>query len=118
MMQKKNLKIGILTIMALAAAGAILYVLWLGGALLPGWALWEENSVFEASGKYQVTLSGRAVSVYCGEKEIWHSPEEVKVQQVISADLDRDEADELILLCWKRGRYGKHKPFWVEKFET
>lgn len=103
--------------MALAAAGAILYVLWSKGAFIPEWALWEECHIFDTSGKYEVTLTDKAVSVLCEEEKIWQSPEYVKVQQVLSCDIDRDEKDELILLCWKRGRYGKHRPFWVEEDE-
>lgn len=103
--------------MALAAAGVILFVLWRGGALLPGWALWEESDVFDASGNYEITLKNKAVFVYYGEEEIWRSDRDVKVQQIISADIDRDETDELILLCWKRGHYGKHKPFWIKRDE-
>lgn len=49
---------------------------------------------------------------------IWTSPQEVKVQKALSCDIDNDGTDELVLLCWKKGRYGEHKPFWVEKDET
>lgn len=52
------------------------------------------------------------------EREIWTSPQEVKVQKALSCDIDNDGIDELVLLCWKKGRYGEHKPFWVEKDET
>lgn len=48
---------------------------------------------------------------------IWTSPSGVKVQRVLSCDIDNDKTDELVLLCWKRGRYGEHKPFWIEKDE-
>lgn len=30
-------------------------------------------------------------------------------------DIDRDGADELILLVWKHGSYGDRMPFWEEK---
>ena len=49
---------------------------------------------------------------------IWTSPQEVKVQKALSCDIDNDGIDELVLLCWKKGRYGEHKPFWVEKDEA
>ena len=108
---------GILTMMALAAAGAILYVLWNRGAFLPGWARWAAGRISDTSGKYGVTLADRAVCVCYGENEIWRSSGDVKVQQVLSADIDRDGEDELLLLCWKKGRYGKHWPFWVKDDE-
>ena len=39
------------------------------------------------------------------------------MQDVLSCDIDNDGMDELLLLCWKKGRYGEHKPFWVEEDE-
>lgn len=118
MMEIKKYKKGIiLTMMALAAAGAVLYVLWTAGAFLPGWAVWEETDIFDASGRYEISLTGKTVAVFSGEEEIWRSPEDVKVQQVMSADIDRDGKDELVLVCWKRGRYGEHRPFWVKTDE-
>lgn len=107
-----------LTIAAPAAVGALLYVLWIDGKFLPGWAVWEENSIACASGNYEIILADRAGHITCGEKEIWNSPEGVKVQQILSCDIDRDDMDELVMLCWKRGRFGKSRPFWVEKDET
>lgn len=48
---------------------------------------------------------------------IWTSPKGVLVQKVLSADVDNDGREELVLLCWKTGRYGRDRPFWVEKDE-
>lgn len=48
---------------------------------------------------------------------IWTSPQGVKVQKALSCDIDNDGIDELALLCWKKGRYGEHRPFWVQKDE-
>ena len=39
------------------------------------------------------------------------------VQDAFSTDLDRDGEKEIILLLWKIGKYGKHRPFWVERDE-
>lgn len=41
----------------------------------------------------------------------------MKVQQALWADVDNDGKEELVLLCWKKGRYGKSRPFWVERDE-
>lgn len=48
---------------------------------------------------------------------IWTSPKGVKVQKILSADIDGDHEDELLLLCWKIGRYGRSKPFWISEDE-
>lgn len=103
--------------MAPAVIGAVLYVLWRGGIFLPGWICWEDGSIPDSSGSYEITLAGKKVHVTHGGEEIWDSPQEVKVQQILSCDMDRDDCDELILLCWRRGRFGKYKPFWIREDE-
>lgn len=49
--------------------------------------------------------------------DIWTSPLEIKVQDGFLTDLDRDGDTEMILLVWKRGRFGKHRPFWITSDE-
>lgn len=103
--------------MALVLAGAVLYVLWSAGVFLPAWICWEEGGITDASGDYEISLTDKKVRIAYGGADVWESPKGVKVQQILSFDMDRDNTDELILLCWKRGRYGKYKPFWIEKDE-
>lgn len=105
-------------ITALAASGALFCMLWNTGAFLPGWVRWEEQHIFDGSGSYEISLTDRTVHVMYEGKGIFTSPANVQVQQILSLDIDRDERDELIVLCWKRGRYGKHRPFWVERDEA
>lgn len=107
----------IIPIMALLVIGVVLYILWNSGAFLPGWVVWEENSIFDASGSYEISLTKKTVHITYEKENIWDSPENVKVQQVLSFDIDHDDSDELIVLCWKRGRFGEHKPFWIEDDE-
>lgn len=102
---------------ALAGAGALLWLFWHSGAFLPGWIRWESRTVSEASGEYEMTLNRKKVEVFRQETSIWTSPEDIKVQDVLSCDIDNDGMDELLLLCWKKGRYGAHKPFWVKEDE-
>lgn len=97
--------------------GILWYLLWKNGAFLPRWIQWENGSVQEASGEYKIVLTGKSVCVYRRDSVIWTSPEEVKVQKALSCDVDNDGQEELVLLCWKRGRYGRLKPVWVEKDE-
>lgn len=86
---------------------------------IPGWVTWEKRQIKDATGEYEVTLSSKAVSVSrsSDQKIIWKSQKGVKVQDVLSCDIDGDGNDELILLCWKRGRFGKYRPFWIEQDE-
>lgn len=104
-------------IMALVGTGAVLYILWLNGIFLPEWVVWESGTVYDPTGQYEIMLRHRVVEVKYDNGVIWSSPQGVKVQKVLSTDIDGDGRNELLLLCWKIGRYGRSRPFWVEKDE-
>lgn len=104
-------------IAAALCAGAILYILWNSGTFLPHWIIWDTGSFPAGDGQYAVSLEGKEVQVRCDGAFVWASPPEVKVQAAESWDMDDDGREELILLCWKRGRFGRYRPFWVEKDE-
>lgn len=103
--------------MALVSTGAILYLLWRGGAFLPRWISWQSGSFYDSSESYEIILQNKKVEILYNGGSVWNSPKGVKVQSVLSCDIDNDGMDELLLLCWKIGRYGSHKPFWVEHDE-
>lgn len=116
----KRIKRAALLCLAPVCTGAFfawLLLLWHGGAFLPRWIEWKSGDFYEQSGEYEVLLVKKEVQVRCGDSLIWTSPKGVKVQEVLSCDIDNDAKEELILLCWKVGRYGGSKPFWVEKDE-
>lgn len=46
---------------------------------------------------------------------LWETQADWFVQDMLVKDIDRDGADELILLVWKHGSYGDRMPFWEEK---
>lgn len=107
----------IMIIMALVSTGAVLYMLWLNGSFLPGWISWNSEMLYDQTGRYEITLNDRAVKIVYDNNVIWNSPNEVKVQQAVSHDIDHDQEDELLLLCWKRGRFGESRPFWMDRDE-
>lgn len=111
------MKKALVFIIAAVSIAAVLYALWKQGCFLPKWIRWEEGAFYDQSGQYEILLAHKKVQIYYSGSEIWTSPKGVKVQEVLSGDIDNDREDELILLCWKVGRYGSHKPFWVEKDE-
>lgn len=116
----RRIKKAVISIMALVCAGAIFFSLWLlwhKGFFLPRWIEWESGRFCDGSGKYEVILDRKEVTITYEESVIWTSPDGVKVQSVLSCDIDHDSQEELVLLCWKIGRYGSHRPFWVEKDE-
>lgn len=106
-----------LIIMTLVCIGAALYILWNHGVFLPRWIAWENGASYDRSGEYEALLDHKAVHVIYHDAIIWNPPDGVKVQKVFFCDIDNDEEDELVLLCWKIGRYGRHRPFWVDKDE-
>lgn len=103
-----------------AAAGiaALLYIVWKNGVFLPRWIEWESCRMYDQSEEYRIWLKNRTVEISRQGREVWSSPDGVKVQGALTCDIDHDNQDELILLCWKVGRYGSHKPFWVERDEN
>ena len=103
--------------MALVCTGAVFYGLWRAGTFLPGWVSWENGTVHDETGQYAATLKDGHVEVVCDDSVIWDSPKELKVQQILFGDVDHNQEEELLLLCWKIGRYGESKPFWVEQDE-
>ncbi len=107
--------------MALACAGAVLYavgsVLWRSGFFLPKWIPWENASLYAQPLSGEIELKHKSVRITHNDSLIWASPDNLKIQQVLSCDIDHDREEELILLCWKRGRYGSYRPFWVKEDE-
>lgn len=120
-LRKKTSKIMLLAVAGLLvtaiSTGSVLYYLWQDGVFLPGWIIWQERNTFDASGAYEMTLDRRTVEIRYQDSLIWTSPKKVKIQDALCCDIDNDGADELVLLCWKIGRYGKYRPFWVKEDE-
>lgn len=107
----------IIGIMALVVTGAVFYGLWRRGAFLPGWISWESGTICDETGVYAATLEHGQVTVIYDDNVIWISPKELRVQRILFGDADNDREEELILLCWKIGRFGESRPFWVERDE-
>ena len=102
----------------LLTAAAIL-LLWRSGAVLPAWISWETArlSGLEPGAPEEIVLEGRQVTVCDHGEAVWQTGREIRVQDVLWGDIDHDGAGELMLLCWKRGRYGDSRPFWVTEDE-
>ena len=90
---------------------------WNGGFFLPRWIDWKCGTSVDASERYEIFLKRRTVDVVYDNSVIWTTPKDIKVQDALFCDIDGDEADELVLLCWKIGRFGTGRPFWVEEDE-
>lgn len=104
-------------ILAAALAAAIGIYGWKKGIFLPDWIVWQEKrqTVEEKGG--EIFLEQRSLTLKKDGKQVWRSPKEILVQDFLWCDINHDKEEELILLCWRIGRYGDAKPFWVEKDE-
>ena len=104
----RNTCIFITAIVILAVA---VFVMDRCGAFLPKWISWEER-VTEAGDGITVTLHKREVQISKNDVPVHKIGGAVKTQDLLVTDLDRDGDQELILLCWRRGKYGSAQPFW------
>jgi poly-gamma-glutamate capsule biosynthesis protein CapA/YwtB (metallophosphatase superfamily) len=119
-----NRKIAVVIIIAAVFAG-IYYIMWQQGRFLPSWINWHEKNIETtvSDTDYNITLNkNKSVTVSIKnqsqeENIIWTTDSQIKVQDILTCDIDGDSENELVLLCWKKGRYGKAKPFWVEDNE-
>ena len=102
-------------IVLLIALFALVIFLWPTEDSLPNWIQWNEREICheEKNGSLEILLTDRSVSVISGTTAVWTSDEDVQIQDILWCDIDRDDMSELLLLCWKQGRYGNSRPFWI-----
>lgn len=79
---------------------------------LPGWIMWRTFS--ENYQGLRVELADYHLSIKDNHNEvIFESKEGFDVQDALFCDINDDGEDELLVLFWKKGRYGISTPFWV-----
>ena len=88
---------------------------WLMGAFLPEWIRWQNHERLTA--ERVISLKNRRLTVEQDGKEFYKTPLFTHVQDFLYFDINGDGEDELIMLVWKRGSYGEHKPTWVLRDE-
>ena len=112
---KKLIKEHIAIIAAVIVIITAFVLLWWYCAFLPSWIKWD--NVRTDYGEGFVRLDNGHLSIYdtADEKPVWRSKDDMAIQSVIIKDIDRDGVEELIMLVWKHGSYGEHRPFWVKK---
>jgi len=119
--KKKLHKVLLIIAAAVIFIAAVIGMFYIAGTFLPGWIEWKSESVSINEGDdNELTAFLDRRSVYVTDesgKEIWRLGRKCKVQSILSADIDGDGSEELLVLCWRIGRYGKRKPFWVKHDE-
>ena len=73
--------------------GSVFFILWYRGAFLPRWIEWD-------------SISPEAAAML---------PDGARAQKELRCDLDGDGNDEILVLCWKHGRYLGARPFWESR---
>ena len=83
---------------------------------IPSWIEWKSKEITVYEDK--IKLRKKKLEVFDSNGKVtYSSKDDFKVQDVLVTDIDRDGDREMVVLLWKHGRYGMHKPFWVEKDE-
>lgn len=110
----KNIFIALL---AGVITSAILLVLFLNGYMLPSWIKWKNCDYTmqdDAENEIRIILDNKKIEVAKNGNNIWKSKDKIKFSDVLCCDIDSDKNLELVTLCWKKGKFGKHHPFWQE----
>ena len=122
-MTRKTIVRTAISVCAVLAAGAVVFLLWWKGFFLPGWITWENKEAALASESedggrtYRLVLKHRQFvmeEIPSGLSVLLRTQGDWYVSDFLTGDIDRDGAPEVLLLVWKHGSYGKHRPFWVE----
>ena len=137
---KKIVKIISVFIVAAALAAAAVSFAWHKGAFLPRWIIWQEkeeiygfsetdtentdeklwtNEPKDESNLNQLKfiLKNKRLELDKDNTVLWTSPKDILVQDFLWCDINHDNKAELLILCWRIGRYGNAKPYWVENDE-
>ena len=137
---KKIVKIISVFIVAAALAAAAVSFAWHKSAFLPRWIIWQEkeeiygfsetdtentdeklwtNESKDESNLNQLKfiLKNKRLELDKDNTVLWTSPKDILVQDFLWCDINHDNKAELVILCWRIGRYGNAKPYWVENDE-
>ena len=112
-LDRKRLGITIPIVLTAALTAAV----FLSGIFLPGYSKPTDKTVKDEKKGITVVQKQRKIEVWERSKKIWELPSGVLAQDVLLEDIDQDGEKDLMILCWKRGRYGKKKPVWVKHDE-
>lgn len=85
---------------------------------LPSYSKASDKTIEDSGSDIVIDQTGRKIRVFIHSDLVWELEDEVKAQDFLFEDIDHDGQKELLILCWKKGRFGKKKPTWVEEDET
>ena len=102
------------TVVAAVIIAASAVNAWTRGLFLPGWIEWKQYTEYDISQDpeiLRITLNNKMLTVNDGtEGIIWQADKDILVQDFLYEDIDHDGVRELLILCWKIGKYGERVP--------
>lgn len=106
--------------MILLLAGAGLWAKQMGSALYYlNWGQKELDPIFQDLNNNGIDecylLDKHTLNIIENNRELWTSPPEWQISTLLVGDANHDGQEDLLLVVWKRGSFGKDKPFWVEE---
>ncbi len=115
---KRTIRIWLLLSLGIVVAFCVVFIVSSFLLTVPEWVEFEEKELTSSDG-FLVSLSDGKISIKDKNSALtWISGAELKAQDILLSDLDGDGTQELIALVWKKGKYGKDKPFWVRQDDT
>lgn len=79
-------------------------------------APWRERSLcWDGAGR--LTLTHRRLRLEQDGAVLWETGQDWMVEDALLGDVDGDGAQELLILLWRRGSFGRERPFWVTREE-
>ncbi len=75
-------------------------------------APWKERALgWNSAGR--LILAHRRLRLERDGAVLWETSPDWKVEDALLGDVDGDGAQELMVLLWRRGSFGRERPFWV-----
>lgn len=116
-MKTRSFKKIIAAVCALIITAAFIAAVFLNYIFLPLYSRTPDRTFHDEADDITIKKKGRAITVSIGGDQVWSLEKKVKAQDFLYEDIDHDGRKDVIILCWKRGKYGKHRPSWVKHDE-
>ena len=116
-MKNRSYKKIIAAVCGLIITAAFIAAVFLNYIFLPLYSHTPDRVFHDEADDITIEKLGRAITVSTPDGQIWSLEKNVKAQDFLYEDIDHDGKRDIMILCWKRGKYGEHRPSWVKHDE-